>query len=206
MRRSQAEIEALRHQHQRRLSFMPWLYRSLKPRHLSWAQPWQRAVQAQLMAQETVRVGEDCFIAPEAGIFAEYGRDIVMGNGVSVAAYAYLHGPIVLGDNVSINLRANLDGGVKGIVVGDDTRIASNVSIFAFNHGLDTSRRIRAQPVVSKGIVIGRDVWIGANACITDGVTVGDGAVVGAGSVVTKDVVAGAVVAGVPARVIRIRS
>ncbi len=158
------------------------------------------------MAQETVRLGEDCFVAPEAGIFAEFGRDIVMGNGVSIAAYAFLHGPIVLGDNVSINLRANLDGGVKGIRVGDDTRIASNVSVFAFNHGIDRSRKIRSQPVVSKGIVIGRDVWIGANACITDGVAIGDGAVVGAGAVVTKDVPVGAVVAGVPAQVIRVRT
>jgi hypothetical protein len=46
---------------------------------------------------------------------------------------------------------------------------------------------------------IGRDVWIGANAVILGGVTVGDGAVVAAGSVVSRDVEAGAIVAGVPA-------
>ncbi|NEE07867.1 sugar O-acetyltransferase, partial [Streptomyces sp. SID7499] len=52
-------------------------------------------------------------------------------------------------------------------------------------------------------IVIEDDVWIGAAAVITQGVTVGAGAVVAAGAVVTRDVPAGTVVAGVPARVIK---
>jgi acetyltransferase-like isoleucine patch superfamily enzyme len=48
-------------------------------------------------------------------------------------------------------------------------------------------------------------VWIGYGACILRGVTVGDNAIVGTGAVVTRDVPANAVVAGVPARVIRMR-
>lgn len=55
-----------RAQHLRRLSWMPWLYPSLKPKHLGWAQPWQQEVQRKLTEQETVTLGEDCFIAPEA--------------------------------------------------------------------------------------------------------------------------------------------
>ena len=66
-------------------------------------------------------------------------------------------------------------------------------------------RVIREQPVSSKGIRIGRDVWVGANVGIVDGVTIGDGAVIGMGSVVTRDVPAGMVVAGNPARVLRPR-
>lgn len=54
-------------------------------------------------------------------------------------------------------------------------------------------------------IKIGNDVWIGARAIILDGVTIGDGAIVGANSVVTRDVPAYAVVAGVPARILRYR-
>lgn len=54
-------------------------------------------------------------------------------------------------------------------------------------------------------IVIGHDVWLGANALILDGVTVGNGAVVGAGAVVTKNVPPYAIVAGVPAKIIRHR-
>ncbi len=54
-------------------------------------------------------------------------------------------------------------------------------------------------------VLIGNDVWIGMNAVIMDGITIGDGAVVGAGAIVTKDVPPYAIVAGIPARVIRYR-
>lgn len=56
-----------------------------------------------------------------------------------------------------------------------------------------------------KEISIGNDVWIGSRVIIMGGVTIGDGAVVGAGAVVTKDVPPYAIVAGVPARIIRYR-
>lgn len=56
-----------------------------------------------------------------------------------------------------------------------------------------------------KGTVIGSDVWVGCNSVILMGVTVGHGAVIGAGAVVTKDVPPYAIVAGVPAQVIKYR-
>lgn len=189
-------------QHRRRLSWMPWLYFSLKPKHLEWAEPWQAQVQAALQAKETVAIGPGCFIAPEAAIFGEPGRRVQLGAKCSVAAHAFLHGPLTLGDGVSINARASLDGGAKGITIGAGTRIASGACLYAFDHGLSPERTIAEQPVTSRGIVLGEDVWVGAQAGITDGVTVGDHAVIAMGAVVTRDVPPWAIVAGVPARVI----
>ena len=59
------------------------------------------------------------------------------------------------------------------------------------------------EPPRAKPVVLEDDVLIGANAVIIEGVRIGKGAVVGAGSVVTKDVPAGAVVVGNPAKIIK---
>ena len=191
---------ALREQHQRRLAWMPWLYFVLKPRNRAWAEAWQAEVQARLLAMETVELGVGCFIAPEAAIFGEPGRPVCIGDRCAVAAQAFLHGPLTLGSDVSINAGARLDGGRKGITIGDGTRIASGAALYAFDHGLAPDRAIRDQPVRSRGITLGQDVWVGANAGVTDGVTIGDHAVVAMGAVVTRDVPAWTIVAGVPAQ------
>lgn len=57
----------------------------------------------------------------------------------------------------------------------------------------------------TESITIGNDVWIGANTIILDGVKIEDGAIIGAGSVVTKNIPAYAIVAGVPAKIIKYR-
>jgi len=191
-----------REQQKLRLSWMPWLWSTAKPKIRAWAEPWQAEVQARLCELEAVEIGEACFIAPEARIFAEPHRVVQIGDRVTIGAEAFLHGPITLADDVSVNPRVSLDGGRAGIRVGPGTRIATGVMIYAFDHGLDPRATIREQPVRSRGIVIGRDVWIAAGAGVTDGVTIGDHAVIGMGAVVTRDVPAWALVGGVPARVI----
>jgi len=196
------EARLYRAQHRRRLSWMPWLYFRLKPEHRAWAEPWQARIRARLERLETVRIDPTAFVAPEARIFAEPGREVVLGPESYVAAEAFVHGPVRLGSRVSLNPRVVLDGGAAGIDVADDARIAAGARLFAFDHGLDADRPIRAQPVRSRGIRIERDVWIGAGAGITDGVVVGAGAVVAMGAVVTRDVDAFAIVGGVPARVL----
>lgn len=196
------DLEALREQHKRRLAWMPWLYFALKPRHRTWAQAWQTEVQALLLAQETVQLGDGCFIAPDAAIFGEPGRAVVLGDRCAIAAQAFLHGPITLGDDVSVNAGARLDGGRKGLLIGDGTRIASGAALYAFDHGMKSDRDIKDQPVRSRGIILGRDVWVGAHAGVTDGVSIGDHAVVAMGAVVTGDVPEWAIMAGVPARVV----
>ncbi len=191
-----------REQHKLRLAWMPWLYFVLKEKHRAWAEPWQAEVQRHLRAVETVEIGAGCFIAPTARIFGEPGRPVVIGDGCSIAADAFIHGPVTLGEGVSVNARASLDGGAKGITLGRGTRVASGAVLYAFDHGMDPEREIRVQPVTSRGIQVGDDVWIGANAGVTDGVRIGDHAVVAMGAVVTRDVPDWALVGGVPARIL----
>lgn len=197
--------ERYRAQHKLRLSYMPWLYERLKPAHRRWAQAWQEEWQTYLGTMETISIGNNCFIAPEAKLFAEPGRAIVIGDNTWIAADAVIHGPVTLGNGVSINHHVTLDGGTKGITIGDHSRLAAYVCAYAFNHGMDSDRLIKDQPVCSKGIVIGSDVWIGAQAGIVDGISIGNGAIVGMGSIVTKDVGPFQKVAGNPAKPIGTR-
>ncbi|MBQ4270361.1 MAG: sugar O-acetyltransferase [Clostridiales bacterium] len=86
-----------------------------------------------------------------------------------------------------------------GIFIGDRVLIGHNTVLATIDHDLDPrSRRNHYAP-----IHIEDDVWIGSSAVITKGVIIGKGSVIAAGAVVTKDVPAGCIVGGVPARVIR---
>lgn len=191
-----------RAQHMLRMAWMPWLYFGLSPKLRAWAEPWQAQIQDQLKAVEKVVIGPGCFVAPSAKIFAEPHREIHLGERVAIGAECFLHGPLNLAREVSVNPRVVMDGGRAGITVGEGTRIATGARLFAFDHGMDPAAAIREQPVRSRGIRVGADVWIGAGAGVTDGVTIGDHAVVGMGAVVTRDVPGWAIVGGVPARVI----
>lgn len=191
-----------RNQHKRRLSYMPWLYFSLKPKHRLWADLWQQQLQQHLASVETVRIAENCFIAPEASLFAEPGRTITLDLGVSIAAESFLHGPIKIGANSSINHHCSFDGGRKGVVIGANTRIGPHCSIYGFNHRMSLESPIHQQSVQSQGISIGDDVWLGARVGVCDGVTIGNHAVIGMHSVVTQDIPEYAIAAGNPARII----
>lgn len=181
------------------------MYARLKPADRGWAEAWQREVHAALTRYEDVVIDPSAFVSPDAHLFAEPGRAIVIGPGAAVGAEVFVHGPVTVGAHTSLNPRVVLDGGRAGVVLGQGVRVATGASLFAFDHGTAADLPIREQPVRSRGIRVGDDVWIGANAGITDGVTVGDGAVVAMGAVVTHDVEPGWLVGGVPARPLRRR-
>lgn len=115
-------------------------------------------------------------------------------------------GDIRIGDDCSFNPYCVIYGH-GGLRIGNSVRIAAHTVIVPANHNFDDPHTpIRLQGLTTKGITIGNDVWIGAGVRIMDGVEIGNGCVVAAGSVVTKSVPNGAVVAGVPAKVIRVRN
>ena len=84
------------------------------------------------------------------------------------------------------------------ITIGEECNIGRDVIIRDYDGHL-----IDPEQPVSAPVRIGDHVWIGQRAMILKGVTIGDGAVIAAGSIVTRDVPAGALAAGVPAKVIR---
>ena len=109
------------------------------------------------------------------------------------------------GRNIHIGKNVFINAGCKfqdqgGVCIGDGALIGHNVVFATVNHDEDPDRRAG---MYLTPIRLGKNVWIGSNATILAGVTIGDGAIIAAGSVVTKDVPAGMIVAGVPAKVIR---
>jgi acetyltransferase-like isoleucine patch superfamily enzyme len=75
-----------------------------------------------------------------------------------------------------------------------------------FDHGVtEVERPIRLQGIYKRDVDVGHNVWIGYGACILRGVSIGENSVVGTSAVVTCSFPENAVVAGVPARVIRMR-
>ena len=130
----------------------------------------------------------------------------------------YFQGPIqfnygchtFIGDNffANFNLMVMDDGKVK---IGNNVMLGPNVSLMSTNHPLIADERLRlhypdghvSMSEFAGEICIEDDVWIAANVTVIDNVTMGKGAVVGAGSVVTRDIPAGWLAVGVPAKPIR---
>jgi maltose O-acetyltransferase len=91
---------------------------------------------------------------------------------------------------------------VVPIRIGEACQIATNVQLLAATHPLDPVPR-RDGWEYGEPITIGDNVWLGGGVIVCPGVTIGDDTVVGAGAVVTRDLPAGVVAVGSPARVLR---
>jgi acetyltransferase-like isoleucine patch superfamily enzyme len=103
----------------------------------------------------------------------------------------------VFGHHVTVGVR-------DSVRIGSNCLIGEMVSIRDHDHGFhgrDVPMR-QQEPLIAQ-VEIEDDVWIGSKATITRGVHIGRGAIVGANAVVTHDVPAGAIVGGIPARMIR---
>jgi maltose O-acetyltransferase len=132
-----------------------------------------------------------------AKLFGRVGRN---ANIMPIFACDYGYN-IVVGHNLFMNYNCvMLD--CAPIVIGNDVKFGPAVQIYTAHHPLDAASRREGLESASP-VSVGDNVWVGGAAVICPGVAIGDDAVIGAGSVVTRDVPAGAVVAGNPARVLR---
>ena len=126
-----------------------------------------------------------------------FGNNILLYPGLHLETQG--NASITIGDGVVISSGVHLVA-MAGIFIGAGSMIGENTSIRDANHIREVGKPIRDSGHEAFTISIGRDVWIGRGAAILAGVVIGDKATVGANAVVTRDVPAGAVVGGVPAR------
>ena len=162
------------------------------------------------------RLGSGCRIDPSVSVMRFSEREDVLCLADDVSLYGQIR--IVLGDvqadpkvGVRIGARTIVNvgsylSGEGGLEIGEDVLIGPHVKLLSAGHAIDEGDvRINRNRITRQKITIEAGAWIGAGAIVLEGVRIGRGAVVAAGSVVRQDVPDGAVVAGVPARLLRYR-
>jgi acetyltransferase-like isoleucine patch superfamily enzyme len=131
-----------------------------------------------------------------------FGRFVWIGDGSKVRCH---EGEVEIGEKTVMGQECTISA-YQRVRIGAECVIADRAMFIDFDHGIvEVERPIRLQGIYKRDVVVGSNVWIGYGACVLRGVSVGDNSVIGTNSVVTKDVPANAVVAGIPARVIRMR-
>jgi acetyltransferase-like isoleucine patch superfamily enzyme len=132
----------------------------------------------------------------------EFGRFVWIGDGTKIRCH---EGVVEIGPKTVMGQECTISA-FQRVRIGEQCVIADRAMFIDFDHGVvEVERSIREQGIYKRDVEVGSNVWIGYGACILRGVRVGDNSIVGTNSVVTRDVPANAVVAGIPARVIRMR-
>lgn len=138
---------------------------------------------ASFLDAETISIGED----------AKINEQVFVGGLSSPHSHFHLGARTILMQHTFINV-------ARPVTIGDDTGIGGKCTIFT--HG-SWQNMLDGYPVTFAPVTIGSNVWIPWQVFIMPGVTIGDGATIGAGSLVTKDIPAGALAFGNPAKVAR---
>lgn len=130
------------------------------------------------------------------------GNDVFIGPGCVIDVPA--EGTLDVGDSVRFTYGAVIAAAHR-VNIGAGTLIGEYVSIRDADHGTAVGSAIESQPLVVSSVQIGRGAWIGRGAALLRGSRIGDGAVIGANAVVRGAIPDGAIAAGVPAKVVRLR-
>jgi maltose O-acetyltransferase len=129
------------------------------------------------------------------------GHGCVMWSTPTITGDGDLYRKLRIGQGCWLNIGAFFDLGAS-ITIGDRVAIGHQVMILTTSHEIGP-RGQRAAALETKPVNIGEGAWLGARCTILPGVTIGAGAIVAAGAMVSRDVPPNAMVAGIPARVIK---
>jgi len=131
-----------------------------------------------------------------------FGRFVWIGDGSKIRCH---EGLVEIGEKTVIGQECTISA-YQRVRIGEQCVVADRAMFIDFDHGVvEVERPIRVQGIYKRDVEVGSNVWVGYGACILRGVRVGDNSIIGTNAVVTKDVPANAIVAGIPARVIRMR-
>ena len=131
-----------------------------------------------------------------------FGRFVWLGHGTKIRCH---EGVVEIGAKTVLGQECTISA-YERVRIGEQCVIADRAMFIDFDHGVvEVERPIRLQGIYTRPVEVGSNVWVGYGACVLRGVRVGDNSIIGTNSVVTKDVPANAVVAGVPARIVRMR-
>jgi acetyltransferase-like isoleucine patch superfamily enzyme len=158
--------------------------------------------------EELRGLGPGCVLEPGVLVFhpenVTLGRNVYVGHGTILKGY--YKNELRIGDETWIGQQCFFHAG-GGLTIGARVGIGPGVKIITSQHE-EAGRAVPVlfSPVRFSPVAIEDDGDLGVGSVILPGVTIGRGAIVGAGAVVTTDVPPYAVVAGVPARVLRLRA
>jgi acetyltransferase-like isoleucine patch superfamily enzyme len=158
----------------------------------------------------SLRFEGPCFIGPDVRFEVRegYGR-LVMGAYTHVGAHARLRaheGTLRIGPKSVVGIRNTINCWID-ISIGDACLFGDDVYICDFDYvtaSLDVP--IKDQGIVKSPVRIGEDVWLGTKVVVTRGTDIGDHCVVAASAVARGDYPARSVVAGIPGKVVRVRT
>jgi acetyltransferase-like isoleucine patch superfamily enzyme len=150
-----------------------------------------------------------CFVCPHVkleigrGAVLRVGRWAWIGHGCKIRVH---EGEVSIGAKTVIGQECTISA-YQHVSIGRECILADRVMLIDFDHGVvEVERPIRLQGIYKRDVTVGNNVWMGYGACVLRGVSIGDNSVIGTNAVVTKSSPPNAVLAGVPARVIRMRA